>query len=119
MVSMFLYVYVLRIIPTPAPRKLNPMFLLGMSICGLTILAVAIVFRRVKIQPVFEALRINPDDARSLQNWRSASIVSAVLAESVALLGFSIYMTGGTIAQSAGFFIAGIAAMLLWWPRRP
>jgi hypothetical protein len=71
------------------------------------------------MQPALEALRVDPEDALGLKNWRFASVLSGVLAEGVALLGFLIYFMGGTVAQSAVFFAAGFAAMLLWWPRRP
>jgi hypothetical protein len=41
------------------------------------------------------------------------------MAEGVTLIGFGIHFFGATVAQTAAFFVVGIAAMLFWWPRRP
>jgi hypothetical protein len=119
LVSMGLYVYVLRIIPAPPPREIKPIILPSMTLYAAALLAVAFVLRWKRIQPAFETLRSRPADQQSLQGWRVGSIVGADMAESIAVIGFAIHLLGATVAQTAAFFVVGIASMLFWWPRRP
>jgi hypothetical protein len=75
---------------------------------------------RSKQLPIaFETLRTKSDDAASLGRWRTGVIISDALAEAVVLYGFTVHMLGGTAKEVAPFFIAGLAAMLIWWPKQP
>jgi hypothetical protein len=67
----------------------------------------------------FETLRLKPDDAGSLVSWRAGAIISATLAESVGLFGVAIHFLGGSNQQVVPFFILGVGAMLIWWPKAP
>jgi hypothetical protein len=79
----------------------------------------ALVVRTKTIQPALDLLQTQPGDTSALNRWRSGSIVSYVLAESVVLFGFSLRIFGGTLALSAPFYIAAVVLMLFLRPRRP
>lgn len=119
MVSILLYIYVMRIIP-PQSTQLHDPFLFWM-LCATSVVCLASgqAIRSRKLGTAFEILQTRPDDPHALGQWRIGVIVSDCLAEAVALFGFVIRMLGGTTRQVAPFFVAGALAMLIWWPRRP
>ncbi|MGB8542060.1 MAG: hypothetical protein WCD49_10545 [Candidatus Acidiferrales bacterium] len=79
----------------------------------------ALVVRTKTIQPALDLLQTQPNDTSALNRWRSGSILSYVLAESVVLFGFSLRIFGGTLALSAPFYIAAIVLMIFLRPQRP
>jgi hypothetical protein len=87
----------------------------------LALLAVGIGFgaRLTYVGPAVETLRSNPEDPGALLRWRLVAILTAMLAECVALIGVVLHVVGGTNAQSGVFILASAAVLLLWWPRRP
>ena len=77
----------------------------------------ALVLRSRLLAPCLEILRSNPDDAQALGRWRTGNIVSFVIAEAVALLGFALKFLGASWFVAAPFFATGIFLLLIWTPR--
>jgi len=86
--------------------------------CVLTI-GIALIVRARMITPALAALQKAPDDAAALGRWRSGAVASDVFANAVALYGSGLRGIGGTLADSAPFYIAGLVLMVLWWPKPP
>jgi hypothetical protein len=116
---MLLYVYMMRMIPADPSKTLNPTLLWALCLVGIYCLGMGQLMRSKHLRLAFETLRAKPDDAASLARWRAGVIISDALAEAVVLCGFVIHMLGGTSREVAPFFIAGVTAMLIWWPKQP
>jgi hypothetical protein len=119
MVSMLLYLYIMRMVPAGPSEMLNPTFLWALYITAVATLGMGQWMRSKQLPIAFETLRTKSDDAASLGRWRTGVIISDALAEAVVLYGFTVHMLGGTAKEVAPFFIAGLAAMLIWWPKQP
>jgi hypothetical protein len=91
----------------------------GFLVNGLLLAGIALYFRIWMLATAAEILRTKPEDQFALARWRFGNILSFVLAESIVLFGFALRFIGGTSLQSLPFYIAGIAMMILWFPRRP
>jgi len=119
MVSIVLYVLVMRMVPAQNTEPLKPSMLWSLGACAAVTLALGQVMRSRRLGPAFETLRIKPDDPEALVRWRQGVLISDVLAEATVLYGFAVHALGGSGRQIAPFFIAGAAAMILWWPKMP
>ena len=119
MLSMVLYVVVMRMIPAQNAEPLSSGMLWTLGGCAAVGLAAGQAIRLRHLRPAFETLRVKPDEPGALVGWRKGVLVSDCLAEASVLYGFVIHMLGGTDRQVVPFFIAGGAAMILWWPKRP
>jgi len=76
-------------------------------------------FRLRQLRSATQSLKSNPSDVFALNRMRFVNILTFVILESVVLFGFSMRFMGGTLVQSLPFYVAGIALMVIWWPRRP
>jgi hypothetical protein len=119
MFSIVLYVVVMRMIPAQGAEPLSSRLLWSLGACAAASLAVGQVIRSRYLRLAFETLRVKPDDPGSLLRWRQGVLVSDCLAEAAVLYGFVIHLLGGTDGEVVPFFIAGGAAMILWWPKMP
>ena len=118
-VSMILYVVVMRRIPAQDVEPLSSSMLWSLGACAAASLATGQGIRSRYLGPAFETLRAKPDDPGSLLRWRQGVLISDCLAEAAVLYGFVIHLLGGTDGEVVPFFIAGAAAMILWWPKEP
>jgi hypothetical protein len=91
----------------------------SLAACAAVGLAAGQAIRSRYLRPAFETLRVRPDDPGSLVGWRKGVLFSDCLAEATVLYGFVIHMLGGADREVAPFFVAGAAAMILWWPKMP
>ena len=119
MVSMLLYVFIMRMMPANPSEMLNPRFIWALYATAAVTLAAGQWMRSKQLRIAFETLRTKPDDTASLARWRVGVIISDVLAEATVLYGFVIHLLGGTATEVAPLFIAGVTAMLIWWPKQP
>lgn len=119
MVSIVLYVVVMRMIPAPGAEPVSSRLLWPLGACAAASLAGGQGIRSRYLGPAFETLRAKPDDPGSLLRWRQGVLISDCLAEAAVLYGFVIHLLGGTDGEVVPFFIAGAAAMILWWPKMP
>jgi hypothetical protein len=117
--SIFLYIWagekVLRHNQQPLDRTFTTAFGLFPAATGVA----TFVVRTKTIQSALDLLQTQPDDMSALNLWRSGSILSYVVAESVLLFGFSLRIFGGTLALSAPFYIVAAVLMPFLRPRRP
>jgi hypothetical protein len=119
MASLFLYIWAGEKVLPHNQQTPDRLFATLTGLVAATMFVAAIVVRAKMVQPALELLQTEPDNKQSIGRWRSGSIISYVLAETVALFGFSLRSLGGTLAMSAPFYIAAILLMLFLRPRRP
>ena len=118
MFTVVLYVYMMHIVQRTA-ATVSPMIfwsLAGMAAFGW---CAAYSLRIRKLAPIVSRLQAAPDDASAVARWRSWSIVSVTMLESIVLFGFAVYMLGGTISQVAPFVVIAFVTMILWFPKHP
>jgi hypothetical protein len=116
--TMFLYLYAMSIVPHQ-PAEIAPAMFWGFVAIALGVLAAAMFVRKQMVGGALERLRVAPDDAAALVNWRKFTILACVLTETVALFGFALRFLGGDWAHVAPFFAVAIVTLLLTFPQRP
>jgi hypothetical protein len=118
MVTVLLYVYMMHVVQR-TPAALDPV--LSWPIAGLAVFAwcAAYSLRLRRLSPIASRLQTAPDDASAIAKWRSYSIVSVAILESIVLFGFALYMMGGTTTQVAPFIVIPFATMPFWFPKHP
>lgn len=112
------YIFMAEVFLHHEPHDVH-MIWVGFLVNGLLIAGIALFFRMRMLATAADTLRTKPEDQFALARWRLGNILSSVLAVSMVLLGFALRFIGGTTVQSVAFYIAGVAMMILWWPRRP
>jgi len=116
LIATFLYAYVAAAVLKPssmAPRAV----LEAMQVEAVGLIVIALIVRRRMLAPAVEILRLNPSDAKALNRWRTANVVSLIFAEAVALIGVAVRALGGSGWTVWSFFVGAIVLMLLWTPR--
>jgi hypothetical protein len=116
LLTMFLYIIVLRLIKTP-DQTVPPGIVLAFAFAAFSNVGIALFIRSRKVQPSEEKLRTQPNDPGALNQWRVGMIISFVLAETIALLGFVLKFLGVEWKIAGAFFALAIFLMLLWMPR--
>lgn len=117
--SMFLYVVIgERFLQHPAGSP-SKTLLTSFYVDGFVAGTAGFLIRQRKIAAAVEALQRKPEDPTAIGWWRFGNILGSVMADSVALLGFVWRLLGGPLKESAPFYIAALALMVIWWPREP
>jgi hypothetical protein len=116
--TIFMYLYVISIVPHQ-PAELAPAMFLGLAALCLGSLAAAVFVRKRLVGGALERLRFAPDDAVAIGNWRRFTILACVLVETIALFGLALRFVGADWAHVAPFFVVAIATMVLTFPQRP
>jgi len=119
LISVFLYIWVAEKVLRHNQQTPDRVFTTSIGVLAATIFVAAIVVRIKIVQPALDLLQTKPGDKQPLVRWRSGSIISFVLAETVMMFGVALRAVGVTLAQSAPFYLAAIALMLFLRPRRP
>lgn len=118
LISALLYIPLGKSVGPSAPRDVR-IYLLILVTLAVSDLWMASALRLRSLRPGAEALHSNPADQGVLKSWRINQIVSLVMCETIALLGFGLRILGGTPVQTIPFYLLSALMMLVWWPRRP
>jgi hypothetical protein len=116
LLTMFLYIMVLALIK-PVNHAGPSAVVLACAFLAFSDVGIAMFIRSRKVQAPEEKLRIEPNDAAALNQWRIGMISSFVFAETIALLGFVLKFLGAEWKIAGAFFAFAILLMLLWMPR--
>ena len=116
LLTMFLYIVVLRLIKTPE-HAVPTGIVLVFALVAFSDVGIALFIRSRKVRASEEKLRTQPNDPGALNQWRVGMITSCVLAETIALLGFVLRILGAEWKLAGAFFAFAVLLMLLWMPR--
>lgn len=116
--SILLYVAVGEFLRPPV-RVVNSSLSYMFTTLAVAIVGVIFVVRRTLVLRAAESLVSKPEDALSLNHWRTGYIVTYALCEALALFGLTQRFLGGSLQQSAPYYFAGFILMLFFWPRQP
>jgi hypothetical protein len=119
LISVFLYIWVAEKVLRHSQQSPDLVFTTSIGVLAAAVFVAAIVVRIKIVQPALDLLQTKPGDEQSLVRWRSGSISSFVLAETVMMFGVALRAVGVRLAQSAPFYLAAIVLMLFLRPRRP
>lgn len=83
------------------------------------IVGMIFIVRRTLVLRAQPALSLNPEDALSLNHWKTGYIATYALCEALALFGLVLRIRGSALQQSLLFYAAGFTLMLFFRPIRP
>jgi F0F1-type ATP synthase membrane subunit c/vacuolar-type H+-ATPase subunit K len=115
--SILLYAFMAEKVMQRAASAPSPTFVTSMTILAIAMTLIAATVRRRIVTPAIERLRVESEDPRALNRWRSGSLISFVLVECVALYGFVLRVLGASRPQTLPFYLVAILLMLIWTPR--
>jgi formate-dependent nitrite reductase membrane component NrfD len=115
----FLYVFMAEKLNEGREPKSTSVIYMAIAVMAVAVVVISFVFRIRMVGSSEEKLRLDATDATALARWRAGNVVTLALAESVVLYGLVLRFVGATTAQAVPFYLAGIAMLLLFTPRRP
>jgi len=118
LVSVLLYVAVGALV-RPVARTVDPAVSYIFTTLGVAVVGVIFVVRRTLVLRAAESLATRPDDAISLNQWRTGYIATYALCEALASFGLVLRFLGSTLQQSVTYFLGGFILLLFFRPRVP
>jgi hypothetical protein len=114
--AIVLYLCVGEMVPHPNPGGSAIMFEI---LAGMAVITVGVIFvLRQLTAKLLAGLEAQPENAASIARWRGLYIISIALCEVIAMYGFVLRMLGFSLMQVGPFYIAGMALLLLFAPKR-
>jgi len=98
-------------------RDVPPVFVEVFSFCAIASVIIAFGFRKKRLTPAIDALKLNAYDSTDIAQWRAITTLSMLLAMSVSLIGMSLRALGCSRVVVWPFFIASVILMLAWKPK--
>ncbi len=98
-------------------EEASPALVTSLSVAAAGAAVVAALFRRRFVRPAREALQLNPGDTGALKRWYQGVVISLVICENVALIGFLLRVLGASWQVAGLFFGAAMLLILAWTPR--
>ena len=117
-VSVGLFVVIGEVVGS-IPKLSDPTLFYALSLATITIVGVILVVRRTLVLQSATMLAARPNDAATLNRWRTGYIMTYALSESIALFGLVLRLIGFTLSQVWSFYIAAFILLLFFGPRRP
>jgi len=113
-------VYVaLGVVVRPAMRGIDPTLSYLFTTLAVADIGVIFVVRRTLVFRAEATLATQPDDALSLNQWRTGHIVTYALCEALALFGLAQRFLGSSVQQEVPYFIGGFVLLLFFRPQPP
>lgn len=114
--SVLLYIACLYFLQ-PVQEEASRALVMGLSLAAASVAVVAASFRRRLVQPARQALQLSPGDTDALKRWYQGVVISLVICENIALIGFLLRVLGASSQVAGLFFGAGLLLMVVWTPR--
>ncbi|HKU27447.1 MAG TPA: hypothetical protein VJQ54_18390 [Candidatus Sulfotelmatobacter sp.] len=118
LISILLYVAVAEVVRPPI-KPVNPSITYMFTMLAVALIGVIFVVRRTLVIRPASSVATRPEDVIALNQWKAGYIVTYALCEGLALLGLVQRFLGGSLQQSAPYYLAGFALLLFFWPRQP
>ncbi len=116
MATVLLYIACLHFLQ-PMREEVSRSLVTGLSVAAAGIAVVAASFRRRFVRPSREALLLNAGDTNALKRWYQGVVISLVICENIALIGFLLRVLGASWQVAGLLFGAAMLLMLAWTPR--
>jgi hypothetical protein len=115
-VVIFMWAYVSEITARAGSETTQTLVIAIAIVAGLELI-LAYYSRAKRAIPAIEKLQRDPNDAVAMLQWRSGTILSMVLAMSVALYGLVLRTVGAGRRVSWPFFLVALIFLMVWRPR--
>ena len=116
--SVVLYAIVGEVVG-PLERSANPTLSYVLTTVGVAVVGMILVVRRTLVLRSATTLAERPEDALTLNHWKTGYIVTYALCEALALFGLIERFLGATVQQSVLYFIGGFVLLFFFRPRQP
>jgi len=116
--SIVLYAFVGQIV-RPLARSADPVVSYIFATLGVAIVGIIFVVRRTLVFRAEASLATHPDDALSLNQWRTGYIATYALCEALALFGLVLRFMGGNLQASGPYYIGGFILLFFFRPQQP
>jgi F0F1-type ATP synthase membrane subunit c/vacuolar-type H+-ATPase subunit K len=103
----------------PVARAVDPALSYLFTTLGVAIVGVIFVVRRTLVLRAAEALVSDPENALSLNHWRTGYLATYALCEALALFGLIQRLLGSVLQQSAPYYLGGFVLLFFFRPRQP
>lgn len=103
----------------PVARAVDPALSYLFTTLGVAVVGVIFVVRRTLVLRAAASLVTEPDDALSLNHWRTGYLATYALCEALALFGLIQRFLGSTFQQSAPYYLGGFVLLFFFRPRQP
>jgi F0F1-type ATP synthase membrane subunit c/vacuolar-type H+-ATPase subunit K len=104
---------------SPGARAVDPTLNYVFTTLGVAIVGAIFVVRRTLVLRAAESLATQPDDALSLNYWRTGYLATYCLCEALALFGLVLRFLGCSFQQSLPFYIGGFVLLFFFRPKEP
>ena len=118
LLSILLYASVAEL-AAPSVRAVNPTVNYLFSMLAVATVGVIFVVRRTLVLRAAESLATHPDDAISLNHWKTGFIATYALCEALAVFGLVLRFLGCTFEQCVLFYIGGFVLLFFFRPKEP
>jgi F0F1-type ATP synthase membrane subunit c/vacuolar-type H+-ATPase subunit K len=95
----------------------QPQLVVGIAVASAGVVVVAAFYRSKIVKPGADALRNNVDDSSAAAKWRSGTLISLAMAESVILFGLSLRFIHISWRICGIFYVLGFLLLLAWTPK--
>ena len=116
--SIVLYVVVGEVV-RPAAHGINPNISYMFTTLGVALVGIIFVVRRTLVFRVAGTLASAPEDALSLDHWKTGYITTYALCEALALLGLAQRFLGDSLQMSVPYYLGGFILLAFFRPQQP
>ncbi len=117
LVTIPLYIYAGEVLSPRIPKDDTKIALSLVALAIFNTWSVLTTYRR-KAQPARMALQSDTDDAKAVSRWKNANILLLASCEPLAVYGFALRVSGGTVVHAATFYVWALFLLLAFTPRR-
>lgn len=118
LISILLYIAIAEIM-RPAVRGINPSVSYVFTTLAVALIGVIFVVRRTLVIRSAASLVTHPEDALSLNHWKTGYLATYALCEALALFGLVQRFLGGNLQQSIPYYLGGFILLAFFRPRQP
>jgi hypothetical protein len=101
----------------PKPDELPTIIIAATAFLAAFDVLLTFYFKRKRLQPAVEKLRLDPLDPSALKQWRGATVLILALSMSVGLYGLALRSLGAGRLISWPFYVMSLILMFIWWPQ--
>ncbi|MFZ0773030.1 MAG: hypothetical protein WCA49_22550 [Candidatus Sulfotelmatobacter sp.] len=116
--SVLLYAAVGEVLGSRA-RAVDPSLSYVLTTAAVAIVGAIFVVRRTLVLRSAENLASHPEDALTLNHWKSGYIATYALCEALALFGLILRFMGCDFQQSLPFYLGGFVLLFFFGPQEP
>jgi hypothetical protein len=103
----------------PRIRGVDPAVSYVFTTLGVALVGAIFVVRRTLVIRSASTLANQPEDALSLNQWRTGYLATYVLCEALALFGLIQRFLGGSLEQSVPYYLGGLVLLVFFRPQQP